>query len=82
MLAGAVLAYCRIVTSFIVQSAGLISPSHLTPQTSHFTMYQLSISSGAVFGVGGRPRGARCEVSCFDVHYGNLGQTHSVQVET
>ena len=27
-------------------------------------------------------QGARCEVPCFDVNYGNLSQIHSVQVET
>ena len=52
----------------------------LTPLHSHFIKSQLSISSGRNIVWSDQTRQARCEVTCFDVHYGNLGQIHSVQL--
>ena len=82
--------YAGELLKVLLSSQQAWSPSH--PHTSlhsHFVKSQLSISSGQtrpVFGVVWSgldwPVRARCEVTCFDVHYGNLGQTHSVQVET
>ena len=69
--------YWRIVKSFTVQSAGLV-PSH--PHTSPLSLYKCLSFPFPLASVVWSGRQARCEVTCFDVHYGNLGQIHSVQV--